>query len=100
DVRAAEAIELFVYRIARELGSMAAALGGLEALVFTGGIGENAPEIRKSVCILAAWLGIAVEAAANASGESCISRVGSKASVWVIPTNEELMIARHTASLL
>jgi acetate kinase len=97
---AAEAIELFVYRIGRELGSLAAALGGLDTLVFTGGIGENAASIRARVCRGASWLGLALDEDANASGGPCISRNESRVSAWVIPTNEELMIALHTRRLL
>jgi acetate kinase len=97
---AAEAIELFVYRIKRELGSLAAALGGLDTLVFTGGIGENAASIRARVCEDASWLGLKLDEGANASGGPCISRKGSRVSAWVIPTNEELMIALHTRRLL
>ena len=97
---AAEAIELFVYRIKRELGSLAAALGGLDALVFTGGIGENAVSIRARICQDTSWLGLELDEDANASGGPCISRKGSRVSAWVIPTNEELMIALHTRRLL
>jgi len=100
DPLAAEAVELFVYRIARELGSLAAALGGLDALVFTGGIGENAAPIRERVCRQARWLGLEIDEAANAAGQPCFSLPGSRVSAWVIPTNEELMIARHTRSLV
>ena len=96
DPRAAEAVDLFVYRIGRELGSMAAALGGLDAVVFTGGIGENAAAIRERVCRDAEWLGIRLDAAANAAGGPRISSPDSRVGVWVVPTNEELMIARHT----
>jgi len=99
DRRAAEAIELFVYRISRELGSMSAALGGLDAIVFTGGIGENAPSIRDRVCRAASWLGIDPDSANNNQSKSRISQ-STDVSVWVIPTNEELMIARHTRHLL
>ena len=98
--RAAEALDLFVYRINRELGSLAAALGGLDALVFTGGIGENAVSIRARVCRDASWLGLELDEEANANGGPCISRKGSRVSAWVIPTNEELMIALHTRRLL
>jgi acetate kinase len=98
--RAAEAIDLFVYRIGRELGSLAGALGGLDALVFTGGIGENAAVIRARVCQAAAWLGLELNAAANESGGPRISRPDSRVTAWVIPTNEELMIARHTRRVL
>jgi acetate kinase len=100
DPRAAHAIELFVYRISRELGSMAAALGGLDALVFTGGIGENAAAIRDRVCHLARWLDVQIDRAANERGESRISSEISSVPVWVVPTDEELMIAKHIQSLL
>jgi acetate kinase len=97
--RARFAIDLFVYRIGRELGSLAAALGGLDALVFTGGIGEHAAPIRERVCRDAAWLGVGLDPDANRRGGPCITRPGSGVSAWVIPTNEELMIARHTLQL-
>jgi acetate kinase len=102
DPRAELAVALFCYRIRRELGSLAAALGGLDAIVFTGGIGENAAPIRSRVCRDAAWLGVDMDAAANAeaSGPCCISTDASRIEVWVVPTNEELMIARHTRRLL
>jgi acetate kinase len=100
DPRARRAVDLFVYRIARELGSLAAALGGLDALVFTGGIGERAATIRERVCRDAAWLGVELDAAVNAAGGPRISTRSSRVAVWVIPTNEELMIARHTRALL
>jgi acetate kinase len=100
DPRAAEAVDLFVYRIGRELGSLAAALGGLDALVFTGGIGENAVAIRERVCRDAEWLGIELDDEANAAGAPRVSRTQSRTRAWVVPTNEELMIARHTRSLL
>jgi acetate kinase len=100
DPRAADAIDLFVYRIGRELGSLAAAMGGLDALIFTGGIGENAAPIRARVCRDAAWLGLELDEAANAQGGPRISRRGSRVSAWVVPTNEELMIALHTKRLL
>ncbi|HEY5293694.1 MAG TPA: acetate/propionate family kinase [Burkholderiales bacterium] len=100
EAHAAEAVDLFVYRIVRELGSLAAALGGLDALVFTAGIGENTPLIRARVCRAAAWLGIELDESANAGGGPCISRAGSAASAWVLPTNEELMIALHTRAVL
>ena len=94
--RAKFAVELFVYRIGRELGSLAAALGGLDALVFTAGIGEHAAPIRERVCQAAAWLGVELDPAANAAGGPRISAENSRIPAWVIPTNEELMIARHT----
>jgi acetate kinase len=98
--RARLAIDLYVYRIRRELGSLAAALGGLDAVVFTAGIGEHAPAIREAVCRDAAWLGVELDAAANAAGGPRISTAGSRASAWILPTNEELMIARHTRRLV
>jgi acetate kinase len=97
---AAEAIDLFVYRIGRELGSLAAALGGLEAIVFTAGIGENSVSLRERVCIDAAWLGIDLDGMANDRGETRISTSASRVAALVIPTNEELMIARHTRELI
>jgi acetate kinase len=97
---AKEAIDLFVYRIGRELGSTAAALGGLDALVFTGGIGEHAADIRARVCRDARWLGIVLDEAANAAGGPRISAPGAAASAWVIPTDENLMVARQTQRLL
>lgn len=100
DSRAAEAIDLFVYRLGRELGSLVAALGGLDALVFTGGIGENAALIRSRVCRDAAWIGIRVDEEANHRGARKLSSGASTAETWVIPTNEELMIAQHTRRVL
>jgi acetate kinase len=97
---AEEAIDLFVYRIEREIGSLAAALGGLDAIVFTGGIGENAAAIRARVCDGASWLGLELDEEANARGGPRISREEGAVSAWVIPTNEEAMIARHTRRLL
>jgi acetate kinase len=94
------AVDLFLYRIRRELGSLAAALAGLDAIVFTGGIGENAPVIRGRVCSDAAWLGVDIDEAANAAGRGCISTGASRVAVRVVATNEELMIARHTWRLL
>jgi len=98
--RARLAIDLYVYRIGRELGSMAAALGGLDAIVFTAGIGEHAPPIRERVLEDADWLGVRLDPSANASGGPRISRADSAVTAWVVPTNEELMIARHTRALL
>lgn len=98
--RAGEAIDLFVYRIGRELGSLAAALGGLDAVVFTGGIGENSAVIRARVCRNAGWLGIDLDDLVNAKGGGRISRSQSRVSAWIIPANEELMIARHTQRVL
>jgi len=94
------AIDLYVYRIARELGSLAAALGGLDAIVFTAGIGENSAVLRERVCRDANWLGVSLDSAANDAGGPRISTAASRVSVWAIPTNEELMIARHTQAVL
>lgn len=94
------AVAYFLYRIRRELGSLAAALGGLDALVFTAGIGENAPVIRREVCRDAAWLGVDLDLQANAEGRRRISSDASRVAAYVLPTNEELMIARHTRQLL
>jgi acetate kinase len=99
DPRASEAVDLYVYRIGRELGSLAAALGGLDGLVFTAGIGERSAAIRARVCRDAAWLGIALDEEANEAGGPRISRRDSAVSAWVIPTDEELTIARHTGRL-
>jgi acetate kinase len=99
-IEAREALDLFVYRIARELGSMAAALGGLDALVFTAGIGEHAADLRARICAGAAWLGLELDEAANAAGGPRLTRAGSRASAWMIPTDEDLVIARHVRSLI
>lgn len=98
--RARLAVDLYVYRIGRELGSLAAALGGLDAIVFTGGIGENSAEIRERICRDAAWLGVVLDESANQSGGGRISAADSATAAWVVPTNEELMIARHTRRVL
>jgi acetate kinase len=100
DPCATEALELFIYRIRREIGSLAAALGGLDALVFTGGIGENAVSIRARVCRDARWLGLELDEEANEKGGPCISRMSSRVTAWVIPTNEEFMIALHARRVL
>jgi acetate kinase len=94
------AVDYFVYRAAKEIGALAAVLGGLDALVFTAGIGENSVEIRARICEASAWLGIALDREANERGGPRISTERSAVSAWVIATNEELMIARHTVSLL
>jgi len=100
DPRAKLAIGYFIYRIGRELGSMAAALGGLDSIVLTAGIGENSDYIRERICREAAWLGVDPDSEANRNGKPRISTPGSKVTVWTIPTNEELMIARHTLRLV
>jgi acetate kinase len=94
------AVDFFVYRAAKEIGALAAVLGGIDGLVFTAGIGENSPEIRRRISEASAWLGIELDGEANVRKGPRISTAGSRVSAWVIPTNEELMIARHTASLL
>jgi acetate kinase len=100
DPRAREAVDLFVFRIGRELGALAAVLGGLDALVFTAGIGERAAAIRARVCRNAAWLGIRLDEAANEAGGPRITAPASAVSAWVLPTNEELVIARHTLATI
>jgi len=97
---AAQAIDLFVFRIVREIGAMAASLGGLDGLVFTGGIGENAPVIRERVMAGLRWLGLSLDAKANRANALQISALNSRPSAWVIPTDEEKVIARHTVALL
>lgn len=97
---ATQAIDLLVYRIGRELGSLAAALGGIDALVFTGGIGEHAAQIRQRVCEGAAWLGIQVDPVSNAAHGPCLTRLDSAVSAWVIPTDEDAIIMRHSRTLL
>jgi acetate kinase len=100
DPAARMAIEYFVYQAAKEIGALTAVLGGLDGLVFTAGIGENNAEIRRQICEASAWLGIEIDSNLNAGKGPRISTSASKVSVWVIPTNEELMIARHTGALL
>ena len=95
DARAKEAIELFVFRIAREIGALTSSLGGLDAIVFSAGIGEHAPEIRAMVCSRLEWIGVALDADANGRNAAVISTGSSRVAVWVIPTDEEAMIARH-----
>jgi acetate kinase len=96
DPRAQFAIDLYLYRVRRELGSLVAALDGLDAVVFTAGIGENTPAVRARVCRDAAWIGVRLDEAANSAGGPRISLSDSPVAAWVIPTNEELVIARHT----
>ena len=97
---AREAVELFCYRIVREIGSLAAALGGLDALVFTGGIGERGAQVRQQVCAQLGWLGLRLDEAANSTNAPKISAADSQIEACVIPTNEEWIIARHTAKLI
>jgi acetate kinase len=100
DPRARQAIDLFVYRAGREIGSLAAALGGLDALIFTAGIGENDAATRAEICAMSAWLGIDLDPEANLAGGPRISRSGSRAAAWVVPTDEESMIAAHACRTL
>jgi len=100
DPAAAQAIALFVYRIVREIGSLAASLGGLDALIFTGGIGENDQVIRAEVCEGCRWLGLELDDARNKGGTDRISADTSRVKAWVEPTDEELMVCRHTAKVL
>jgi len=94
------AVDYFVYRAAKEIGGLAAVLGGIDGLVFTAGIGENSAEIRTRICEASEWLGIELDPEANRARGPRISRADSRVSAWVIPTNEELVIARHTGELL
>ena len=100
DPAAKEAIALFVYRIVRELGSLVAALGGLDALVFSAGIGEHDALTRAEVVDGSRWTGAILDPARNARSEGLISVDNSSVAVWVIPTDEERLIARHTAAML
>ncbi|WP_024519571.1 acetate/propionate family kinase [Bradyrhizobium sp. Tv2a-2] len=100
DARAQFAVDYFVYRIGLNAGMLAAAMSGVDGFVFTAGIGENSPKLRAAIAGKLAWLGVSLDAAANAEGRSLISRPGSPTPVYVIPTDEELMIARHTLALL
>ncbi len=97
---AREAVDLFCYRLVREVGAMSAVLGGIDAIVFTGGIGKHAAPVREKVCIALGWLGLDFDAHANGAGASVISRHGSRVSALVLATNEEWIIARHTARLI
>jgi acetate kinase len=94
------AVDYFVYQAAKHIGALAAVLGGVDALVFTAGIGEHSAEIRRRIGEASAWLGVELDADANAKHGPRISTADSRVPVWVVPTNEELMIARHTGRLL
>lgn len=100
DPNAAEAIALFVYRAVREIGSSAAAMGGIDGLVFTGGIGQNDKDIRAEIAAGCRWLGLELDEARNVDGKNKISTDTSKVAVWVIPTDEERIVARHTAAVM
>ncbi len=98
--RARLAVDFFVHRVAKEIGALAAVLGGVDGLVFTAGIGENSAEIRSRIVGACAWLGVTLDVEANRRGGPRISRDSDAVSAWVVPTNEELMIARHTLALV
>lgn len=98
--RAELALDYFIYSITKEIGALAAVLGGVDGIVFTAGIGENSAVIRKRICEGSAWLGFAINDAANEQASERISSDGARATAWVIPTNEELMIARHSLRIL
>jgi acetate kinase len=100
DPRARFALDVFVHRVARHVGSLAAALGGIDGLVFTAGVGENAAPIRAAICEACAWLGLQLDPEANKAHQGCISRPGSSVAAHIIPTDENLMIARHTQALV
>ncbi len=97
---AAEAVDLFCYRVAREIGAMVAALEGLDAIVFTGGIGENSPEIRDKVCNRLGWIGAQLDRASNQAGNTLLNTAGSRVSILRVAANEEAVIVRHTASAI
>jgi acetate kinase len=100
EARAAEALDYFVYRIQREIGSLTAALGGLDALIFTAGVGENSPVIRQRVCAGLRWLNVNLDADSNRTNQKCISAKDQTPSVWAIPTDEEGVIVSHTFALV
>jgi acetate kinase len=100
EIQAREAIDLFVFRVAREVGALVAILGGVDAIVFTAGIGENSSAIRRLICARLAWLGLMLDEAANTESRTLISASASRLACWVIPTDEESVIARHTIALL
>jgi len=97
---AVRAVDYFCYRVSRELGALAAALGGLDILVFTGGIGEHAAPVRQRICHSTAWLGVEIDEDANQANALQINNDSSKVAVWIIPTDEEQLIAQHTASII
>ena len=100
DPRAQLALDVFAFRAAKEVGALATVLGGLDALVFTAGIGENAPEVRENICSRLACLGVSLDKDANAQNARQISQPGAGPPVYVIPTDEERMIALHTLQFL
>jgi acetate kinase len=100
DPAAREAIDLFVYRIVREIGSLVASLGGVDVLAFSAGIGEHDAMTRAEVVEGCRWLGAALDLERNTRGDGLVSSAESSIAVWVIPTDEELLIARQTAAVL
>ncbi len=100
DPRAALAVEMFCYQAAKAAGALATALGGIDSLVFTGGIGEHAPPVREGICARLAHLGVHLDPSRNAAGAAVISADGSSCTVRVVPANEERSIARHTARVV
>ena len=102
DVQAKLALDVFITDIRRYLGSFLVALGGADAIVFTGGIGENSTVVREGVCRDLGWFGIELDLSKNATakGESQLSEEGSRVQIWTVPTNEELIVARQTRDLL
>ncbi|MCF8150931.1 MAG: acetate/propionate family kinase [Burkholderiaceae bacterium] len=100
EAEAIEAVDLFCYRAAREVGSLASAIGGLDAIVFTGGIGERAAGVREKICRQISWLGLELDSVANTADDESISAPSSHVAILVLPTNEEWVLARHTARLI
>lgn len=100
DRRAQEAVELFIFRAAREVGALVASLGGLDGLIFTAGIGEHAPAIRAGICARLGWLGLEVDEDANKTGAQSIATAASQVRSYVVPTDEECMLAEHALALL
>jgi acetate kinase len=100
EIAAREAIDVFVHRLVREIGALAATAGGFDTLVFTGGIGEHSPAIRAAACTALQWLGVELDIAANSANAQRLHGSGSRVQVWMIPTDEELVIARHCVQLL
>ena len=98
--RARMALDFFAYRAAKEISALASVLGGLDGVVFTAGIGENSPEVRKNICDRLAWLGVDIDENANAENAERISRPGTRPLVYVVPTDEERMIAIHTLGIV
>ena len=100
DPRARFALEVFYYCTARQIGSLAAALGGLDGVIFTAGVGENAAPVRSAICRACSWLGLELDEAANREHRTRISTPGSRVAAYVIKTDENLMIARHARALV